>query len=679
MDRPVGVYRVMKPKPLLPSVALVVAALTIWAAVLPADAAGAAPAPRGSGPELATAGIAQVVPTMAVEPASGLVDGQTVRVTGAGFGAYVDAYECVSGAAGWEDCDRAVTATAATGPGGSVELEMSLHAVIDVPGQDAVDCRMPGRCVVLVTSESGNPAATATAPVGFDAGAPVPRPVLTVTPERDLVDGQAVQVEGQGFRPASHYVEVHQCGPAPAPEACRFIEGGYVPIEADGTISTEIPVLATLPTESGPIDCQTSAEPCLVVATESTVDAHWAGAATIRFDTHAPPLDAPQITVTPTSGLGDFTTMSVHGRNFSAGGTTWVRVCHAEDHQRCDFDSSEKPTPDTTNGFALELTAWSDFVVDPLNGQDEVSCRQAPGCVVVATDMDRDRSVTVPIEFGPPDAPRGRYLDPVFDNVEIERDVVYREAPDHQGNPVQLKLDVYRPAGDTATSRPVVVWMHGGWFISGGKQQMADYATDFARRGYVAVSIQYRLRPDMDIHDYAQLYDAMIDAHEDAAAAVEWLRGHTDDYGIDPDTIVAGGWSAGAVTATNLAYLPGQVGEPTRPIAAALPIAGWFVDPDDPNLPIPGPFARPDAGEPPAIVFHGTADQLLPVGSPRALCPLAHEASIACDYVGYDGDGHAILDGRRRDIVRRSTDFLAEHVLEPHGHLGNGTVSRASQ
>ena len=76
----------------------------------------------------------------------------------------------------------------------------------------------------------------------------------------------------------------------------------------------------------------------------------------------------------------------------------------------------------------------------------------------------------------------------------------------------------------------------------------------------------------------------------------------------------------------------------------------------------PGPFARPDAGEPPAIVFHGTADELLPVGSPRDLCPLAGESGIACEYIGYEGDGHDILDGRRRDIVRRSTDFLAEHL-----------------
>jgi acetyl esterase/lipase len=81
-------------------------------------------------------------------------------------------------------------------------------------------------------------------------------------------------------------------------------------------------------------------------------------------------------------------------------------------------------------------------------------------------------------------------------------------------------------------------------------------------------------------------------------------------------------------------------------------------------------LARPDAGEPPAIVFNGTEDQLLPIGSPAELCPLAHQAGIACEYIGYQGAGHEVGDASRQsDIIRRGTDFLAEHVLGPQGHL----------
>jgi acetyl esterase/lipase len=74
-----------------------------------------------------------------------------------------------------------------------------------------------------------------------------------------------------------------------------------------------------------------------------------------------------------------------------------------------------------------------------------------------------------------------RYLKAVFDEVEVTHGVVYRHAVDAHGNPVQLTLDVYEPAGDTASERPAVVWMHGGWFSDGDKADMADYAEAFAR------------------------------------------------------------------------------------------------------------------------------------------------------------------------------------------------------
>ena len=61
--------------------------------------------------------------------------------------------------------------------------------------------------------------------------------------------------------------------------------------------------------------------------------------------------------------------------------------------------------------------------------------------------------------------------------------------------PIQLKLDIFRPLGDTATSRPAVVWMHGGFFTGGDKSNMWDQARAVAERGYVGVSLQYRLRP----------------------------------------------------------------------------------------------------------------------------------------------------------------------------------------
>src|SRR5688500_148923 len=92
----------------------------------------------------------------------------------------------------------------------------------------------------------------------------------------------------------------------------------------------------------------------------------------------------------------------------------------------------------------------------------------------------------------PRDAPL-RYRDTVFTNVSKTADLQYGTAPDLQGNQVALKLDLYQPTGDDVAGRPVIVWVHGGGFSEGDKSNGADWATAFARRGFVAVSLGYRL------------------------------------------------------------------------------------------------------------------------------------------------------------------------------------------
>jgi acetyl esterase/lipase len=603
---------------------------------------------------------------LTVEPSTGLVDGQVVRVTGTGYPAgspFVEVGQCGSVPADGGDCDLAGGGSADLSADGSFEFEMPVYALFDTADAGTVDCREPDRCVLVAAAGD----ARVVVPVAFDPQAALlSPPMLTVNPATDLVDGQLVQVEGRGFRPQSYFLQVYECGPVPSPSICQVIEEG-VAVAPDGTLSTGIRVAATLTTEAGEIDCRANDEPCLLVASEGTPGSRWAGEAELAFDDDPAPAPEPEIVVTPMTGLHDFNTLSVQGNHFRSVNVS-VQVCQAEESGPCDQDNAERPTPDAADRFELEITGWATFT-DPASG-DSVDCRQPPGCVVVATDEDRGTSARVSLAFGPPDPPRGRYFDPVFDDVEVERDLVYRKTVDHQGAPVQLTLDIYRPAGDTTTRRPAVIWMHGGWFTSGDKDNMADYAREFARRGYVGISLEYRLRPGMDQQDRSELYEAMVDAYEDSAAGVDWLRAHAREYGIDRHAIVAGGWSAGAVIATNLAYFPGQVGAARSRIAAALPIAGWFARPDDLALSaLPGPLALPDRGEPPAVVFHGTADHILPVGSPRDLCPLAEEAHIACQYVGYEGDGHLIVNNRQRDIVRRSIDFLAEQVLGPRGYI----------
>src|SRR5689334_11474048 len=90
----------------------------------------------------------------------------------------------------------------------------------------------------------------------------------------------------------------------------------------------------------------------------------------------------------------------------------------------------------------------------------------------------------------------GRYELPVFSEIEqVATGVEYATAIDYAGNPVSLKLDIWQPKDDTAERRPAVMWMFGGAFVAGNRATMNGYAQDSARRGYVGITIDYRLDP----------------------------------------------------------------------------------------------------------------------------------------------------------------------------------------
>ena len=119
----------------------------------------------------------------------------------------------------------------------------------------------------------------------------------------------------------------------------------------------------------------------------------------------------------------------------------------------------------------------------------------------------------------------------LFTDVEVVRDVLYRHTTDYKGNPVDLALDIYLPVGDTATKRPVVIFLYGGFVVFGDKTDsyVVDYATEWARRGYVGVAANYRLRPDLATNDWLQILEAGFDATDDIFVAVEFLKEHADD------------------------------------------------------------------------------------------------------------------------------------------------------
>lgn len=150
-----------------------------------------------------------------------------------------------------------------------------------------------------------------------------------------------------------------------------------------------------------------------------------------------------------------------------------------------------------------------------------------------------------------------RYDIPVFSNVTVTSNIVYGSNLNVSNQPVTLMLDVYEPTGDTATMRPLIVMAHGGSFFSGSKTDLVYICTEFAKRGYVTVSIDYRLGLGFPI-DSIRAMRAVWRATQDMKASVRFFRkdaATTNIYKIDPNMIFIGGASAGAIMAVHYAYL----------------------------------------------------------------------------------------------------------------------------
>jgi len=203
-----------------------------------------------------------------------------------------------------------------------------------------------------------------------------------------------------------------------------------------------------------------------------------------------------------------------------------------------------------------------------------------------------------------------RYRDQVFSAATATNDLTYGSAPDLDGNPVTLKLDLYQPAGDTVTKRPALVWIHGGGFTMGDKSSGRGMATFFARLGYVAVSINYRLlSPDGcggNPNPTPICQQAALGAQHDAQAAVRWLRSHAAAYRIDTSRIAVGGASAGAVTSLLVDWRPEDPGDsgnpgPSSKVRAAVSVSGGTPTND---------YITSDDG--PALFIHGTEDHVVP-------------------------------------------------------------------
>lgn len=261
----------------------------------------------------------------------------------------------------------------------------------------------------------------------------------------------------------------------------------------------------------------------------------------------------------------------------------------------------------------------------------------------------------------------------------VRKDIEFASVDGHR-----LKLDLYLP--DESKDAPLVVWIHGGGWRGGSKNNCPiSWLTD---DGYAVASISYRLT------DKA-IFPAQI---HDCKAAVRWLRANAADFSYRTDRIAVAGSSAGGHlaalmgTSGGVKELEGAVGgnlDQSSRVDAVIDFYGAtdFVlrsktQPHRANkkgsvvyLLLGGGADRKvelakqasavfhvTKDDPPFLVFHGDSDKTVLPDQSERIKDVYTKAGLSIDLHVLKGAGHGgneFYTGERRDIIRA---FLAEHL-----------------
>ncbi|MBL8001411.1 MAG: carboxylesterase family protein [Flavobacteriales bacterium] len=302
----------------------------------------------------------------------------------------------------------------------------------------------------------------------------------------------------------------------------------------------------------------------------------------------------------------------------------------------------------------------------------------------------------------------GRYTDPAFfDSVVVQPGILFGNNNGVAGTPQDLYLDVYMPAGDTLTDRPVVIVAFGGSFVAGTRQDVAPICERFARRGFVAVAPDYRV--GFFFPSEATTTRAVVRSMHDIKACVRFLRKSVDvdgdPYGIDPSRIIVGGVSAGAIGAIHATYLDQSSEIPPVIYGDTASIGGIEGNSGSPGYSSAvlacysfsgaiGDSAWIQPGDEPLVSVHEVGDGVVPyytqmvsvLGIPTGLTASgSHDIHVRCVNSGltnclltYPGNGHVgYLTSDPVTSFNYVADFLAAMACNSPVACTTGTVSVA--
>lgn len=266
-------------------------------------------------------------------------------------------------------------------------------------------------------------------------------------------------------------------------------------------------------------------------------------------------------------------------------------------------------------------------------------------------------------------------------NAAVLKDIPYRTVGDKT-----LCLDLYRPE-QASGKLPVIVWIHGGAWLAGSKNQCLPERMGFVGKGFAVASVDYRLSD-------AAKFPAQI---EDCKAAIRWLRAHAEEYNLDANRFAAWGDSAGG----HLVGLLGTAGD-VRDFdtgeyldqSSAVQVVCNYYGPSDfaafvttpgyeehawPQSPesrlIGGrvqdkaeearkasPTTYASKGDAPMLLVHGDKDSTVPIGQSKLLYEALKKASVPTEFVTLKDAGHGGPQFQTQELLSRIEAFLKSHL-----------------
>jgi acetyl esterase/lipase len=259
-------------------------------------------------------------------------------------------------------------------------------------------------------------------------------------------------------------------------------------------------------------------------------------------------------------------------------------------------------------------------------------------------------------------APRESIVDTHRDSTQVDYDVeTYKTVNNHS-----LKALIYRSRDiETNKKHPAFIFVHGGGWEIGEPEWGRDICRRYSSLGFVSISFEYRLEGKHKAN--------ALDAIADVKSAIRWTREHANDLNINPDRIVAYGFSAGGHLAACTAMVSGFDDPndnhkfsciPNVLIVKSAPII-IFEDnshfsriEDLSSVKDCSPIEHIRADLPPTLIIHGSLDPYTPLWSIKEFEKRMKRFNNRCELHIYDGIKHHNWDSVDEEVFEVMDKFL---------------------